>query len=434
MNFTSQTNKYTQLGTQPVSGSFYLSTSPVNDYDAVNKSYTDKIASNRQLFYRFTEQYSTSTDLSLANTSYNSTSPITPFITTNPVSGHPAVLWRQLNTTEYNPTPSQVILKNVSGYTQAPFIVLPAGTYDIEAAASIEDINSTANGSTHILSLISSTLIDSYITETLTSINQSSWVVPSDVTAVSAFIVGGGGNGGNSLGAGGGGGGISRVIYSIPSNASSVSYTVGGPGQKSVFGDTTAYGGSKGLSASSTYTRGGSGTLFIGGSGGGASLSGYAGYLYNGVYYSAGGAGSNVTTGTAVNEGGGTGGTAKIAATNASTYGSGGGGGGSLKNATNGGSGRQGVIIITYPVVSSSSFKTLATGNLCWTGDSSTSRVSGRFKFSTTTGIALVQSQSTYYKDNNVNSVSIGATQFVSNTTNPLSQVNTAWINIQKIC
>jgi len=440
MKFTSQTNNYTQLGTQPVSGSFLLSSGPVNDYDAVNKVYIDNIFKNKQNFYRFTEQYTTGADLTIADTAYNSIYPITPFSITYPLSSIPTLIWRQLNTVEYQPFSTPIVtLQNVTGYTQAPYLLISlSGTYDIEAAASIELNPAAVNGSTHAVSLIALSAVNTgpvYITETLTSTNQTSWIVPTGITSVSAFVVGGGGNGGNSLGAGGGGGGISLGVYTIPANTTSIQYTVGAASQNSIFGNILAYGGTSGLSGTqTTYTRGGSGTLFVGGSGGGSSLSGTNGYLYNGVYYSVGGAGSNVTTGSAVNQGGGKGGTSKLAATKATTYGSGGGGGGSLKNAKAGGGGNQGIIIVSYSVPPLST-NTLANGSVSWVGDSASSHVSGRFKFSGPTGIALVQTQCTYYKQDNVkNSVLLGATQFISSAANPLSFVNTAWINVQKIC
>jgi hypothetical protein len=209
----------------------------------------------------------------------------------------------------------------------------------------------------------------------------TTWVCPQGVSFVTASCWGGGGNAGygttsgdgvSDFGDGGGGGGgafARKVIPVTPGNAYTV--TVGDIAGDSWFSSSVAVlakGGTSGTNASCTLTACSNGTNGVGGSA--ASSIGDIKYSGgNGNTAGGGGAGSqgsgsisvNQTTGGSKGAGlyGGNGGNATDSAgsllqRNAIYFGGGGGGGLGSNGFVDGGSGRQGLIILEYtPIIQS---------------------------------------------------------------------------------
>jgi outer membrane protein OmpA-like peptidoglycan-associated protein len=235
-----------------------------------------------------------------------------------------------------------------------------------------------------------STVVDAYTVERITTTGSCIWTVPSGVTSIDAFAVGAGGGGGGDGGGGGGGGAYQPVAgYSVAA-ADSISITVGSGGAGGVWGGAASTaGGASSLSKNGSFfavANGGSGgstgpnqavgaggtstTGFAGGAGGTASTTAgvYGGVGKNGAsnyflgtvnYYGGGGAGGpydNDSMTNVVAGGLGGGGCAGTRANNTHTVGcngtanTGGGGGAGVAGfpQTSGGAGGSGIAMIRY--------------------------------------------------------------------------------------
>lgn len=216
-------------------------------------------------------------------------------------------------------------------------------------------------------------------TETFNS--SGTWTVPIGVTTVQVECEGAGGGGGWSTssfaGAGGGGGAYAKSTLAV-TPGDSYAITVGQKGNGAVPPSPTAgTGGSSTFGATLVVAAGGTG-----GSAGNTPGTGGTTGASTGTTKTAGSAGSNPsgTTGGAGGSGaaplGGAGGTAGTAGTAP------GGGGGGGYNATAGGSGADGRVVLTYTMTPGAGS---ATGTTSWTGSADgTNPVAG-----STTGVVV---------------------------------------------
>ena len=245
-----------------------------------------------------------------------------------------------------------------------------------------------------------STVVDIYTVQKVTYTGTCTWSVPSNVSVIDYFLVGGGGGGsGDSGGGGGGGAAVSRTAVPV-SPSSTLTLQVGYGGGPSTWGFvTSAYpGGSTSItiSGSMVSASGGStsnnGPGLAGGVGGTAINGGFAGgqggtggtcfnvgaagktgtsnYFYGSKNeYGGGGGGGTCPNGAATTpaagaSGGGAGGYASSSSVNQpgsnGTDGTGGGGGGGTATGTGlklaGGKGGSGVILIRYATNALDSF------------------------------------------------------------------------------
>ena len=238
------------------------------------------------------------------------------------------------------------------------------------------------------------------LTQTFTS--NTTWTVPSRCYLLEVFMVGGGGGGGSGGAGGGGGGGAvgqAVLVRSVPvTPGQNIAVTIGGGGGPAAAGGTTSFGGLSAVGGSAGGANGGAGgstsriilgvtNNFSGGGGGGASPNsstgskdGAGGYLFgNALYGAGGGAGISsfnqdtprpISPGTGGQTGAGTGGGEGFNGQNAANgFGAGGGGGAASGStvgrtdvqgepnpgagfipidATSGGSGGSGIVIISF--------------------------------------------------------------------------------------
>ena len=248
---------------------------------------------------------------------------------------------------------------------------------------------------------------DIYTIESITTTAQCTWSVPSTVSVLDLFLVGGGGGGGGDGGGGGGGGAsLSRTAIAVTAS-STLTLKTGYGGVGGAWGNPINTGGAAGdsttvtLATGTTFSAlGGSGATTAlgaaGGVGGTAANAGFAGgaggiaatatpgniggagktgisnyYTGNKIEYGGGGGGGThvngaATTAAAGASGGGAGGYAASSALNIpganGAIGLGGGGGGGIAmNAgtgvrVNGGKGGSGVILIRYATNAADSF------------------------------------------------------------------------------
>jgi len=221
---------------------------------------------------------------------------------------------------------------------------------------------------------------------TLTFTSNTTWTVPAGLSVVSTvFAVGGGGAGGSFSGGGGAGG---QIVWATNiSVGATVSVTIGGSNQNTVFGSVTAAaggaGGNTGNGGSTSqnlrgvvtnysggavygYTPPNQGTRYSGGGGAGTGRNGYTagpfpgaggdGYRWpvNNTYYGGGGGGGadstvNDQTGNANSLGGqGGGGGGSVNGAGAAGAANTGGGGGGGNRGSGGGAGGTGIVIIQY--------------------------------------------------------------------------------------
>ena len=206
--------------------------------------------------------------------------------------------------------------------------------------------------------------------------SNNGWKVPTDLPAISSFIVGGGGGGGYNSGGGGSGGGLVYTPRTIVSGTMTVTVGVGGEGASSTgavplagftttFGTTTAAGGNPGgnyptsqagglsvVTATGSSGAGGRGALSSTSSGTAGSPGLTSSITGTDTTYSGGGGGGgwNASTGGgAVGAGGGgAGGITNSRAGKNGTANSGGGGGAGSSTGFVGGDGGSGVIIIRW--------------------------------------------------------------------------------------
>jgi len=135
----------------------------------------------------------------------------------------PTNIWRRLNNIDYNYN-NIIQLRNLAGIPQAKYVLLQPGTYDIEAAGSLEA------SKTHCASLVifnpSSSQVPQLVRETIT--NSQTWTVPFGVTSLSALVVGGGGGGNKKIA-------VTQIFdtsttWTVPAGVTSLSATVVGAG------------------------------------------------------------------------------------------------------------------------------------------------------------------------------------------------------------
>ncbi|CAN2210972.1 Concanavalin A-like lectin/glucanases superfamily [Candidatus Nanopelagicaceae bacterium] len=251
--------------------------------------------------------------------------------------------------------------------------------------------------------------VEIYTVEKITTTANCTWTVPSNVSVIDLFLIGGGGGGsGDGGGGGGGGAALSRTAIAVSSNSTLIlKVGYGGAGTSwgyvysAITGDSTtvtlatgatfsALGGSGGTNGPSGASGAG-GVATNGGFSGGAG--GVGGACYNvgtagnrgvsnyyfgsqNTYAGGGGGGScpngAATTGAVGADGGGTGGYASSASVNQpgsdGAANRGGGGGGGVATGTGlklqGGKGGSGVILIRYATNSADSFPASLTSAL----------------------------------------------------------------------
>ena len=246
---------------------------------------------------------------------------------------------------------------------------LAVGSYNLENVASTSTSAITKNVAA------SGTVTNS--TQTFTT--STTFTVPANVTSVTVQAWGAGGGGSTRInagrGGGGGGGAFASGVVTVTSG-SNYAVSVGTGGTANTTGGNSAFntnsvvaaGGSGATNNSNVFGAGGTvanstgsiarfaggdgatgGANYSGGGGGGAGTSGAGGTAPSTNLGTAG-------TGTSLNGGnGGAGINSNVAANNGLTYGGGGGGATRTSNGTtNGGSGANGLVIITWPVVTSS--------------------------------------------------------------------------------
>jgi hypothetical protein len=251
-------------------------------------------------------------------------------------------------------------------------------SYDIDAVSACSTTSQT---------------VDIYTIQKITTTANCTWTVPSNVSVIDIFLVGGGGGGGGDGGGGGGGGAaLSRSAIPVASNSSlNLKVGYGGAGGSwgyhfnPISGDSTTVTLATGTTFSALGGSGGAGGPsgagglagvaanggFSGGAGGAGGscynvgttgARGVSNYFYGTVNTYAGGGGGGscpngaATTGAAGADGGGTGGYASSGTVNQpgsnGTANLGGGGGGGLATGTGlklqGGKGGSGVILIRY--------------------------------------------------------------------------------------
>ena len=300
----------------------------------------------------------------------------------------------------------------------------PGGNYLASRATVVRNdlITTTSEGSvvyTYDVDAVSacstnSQTVDIYTVQKITTTANCTWTVPSNVSVIDLFLIGGGG-GGSGDGGGGGGGGASLSRTAIPVTANStlnlkVGYggagTSWGYSYNAITGDSTtvtlaagttfsALGGSGGTSGPSGASGAGgvaSNGGFSGGNGGSGGscfnvgttgARGVSNYFYGTLNTYAGGGGGGscpngaATTGAAGADGGGTGGYASSASVNQpgsdAIVNRGGGGGGGVATGSGlklqGGKGGSGVILIRYATDSADAFPASVASSLAgrWT-------------------------------------------------------------------
>lgn len=304
----------------------------------------------------------------------------------------------------------------------------PGASWISNAGTSTSNIYTTANGAgliTYIFTFATTTAcattsqtVDIYTVVKVTTTANCTWSVPSTVSTVDLFLVGGGGGGAGDAGPGGNGGyATSRTAVPVtPSSTMTLKVGYGGAGSawtltsSAYAGDSTtvvtssgavysALGGQTGGNgptvAPTTPTTPANGS-FAGGKGGtapgnvygvagGAGQRGVSNYFYGTLdTYAGGGGGGGFTnstctsfTGAAGADGGGTGsymtGSATVVGANGTNGTGGGGGGGTAVNVCGlrliGGKGGSGVILIRYATNATDAFPASVASSLSgrWT-------------------------------------------------------------------